>query len=838
MSRPVPLIARRSALVLVALLALPMILAVLAGPARAQGLQSNLGVTDGPVYAETTSGNTLYVGGNFSRVGPATGGWAQVDSLGNLLSPVPLVQGDVYCSAPDGQGGWFVGGDFNRVLGQSRGNLAHVDAAGNLYPWNPITSGTVNAMLLFAGRLYIGGGFSFVQGQPRNHLAVVDTASGNVGSWQPILDGDVDAITPFGSTFLVGGNFQHVSGFVRHYFAGIDTAGALWSLDPEPNGPVFAIGVVHRITPNTVTVYLGGELTAAGGQARSHIAAIDATTGAGTFGQAMAFNPGADGFVYSLLVTGGSVSPTIYVGGDFLNIGGQARSKLAALTGSGTATSLDLGLDTAGNVRAIALRGTTLFLGGGFRSIHGVTRYYAGAVDTGTGNVLSWNPNPSLPVFTLSIGAQSTALGGVMSSMNCLLRSNLAAFDLTTGGATAWNPDVDGSVLALHVADGKLYAGGVFSFVGGVGRSNLAQIDLATAEPGPWAPAPNSEVQCIASRPTVAGKSMIYFGGAFTTVSSLPRSGAAAMSDDPAATGPSAWVPSINGDVKALAVSGNTIYVGGDFSQAGNGGTPRSCIAALDTLANATTWDPEAGGEVAALAVSGPLVYAAGAFPFMGGQPHARLAAIDATSGVVQGWPASVNLPVHGMAAAPGAIYVGGDFDSAGTSPRTDLAAFDPSTGGVLDWNPGLYNPVQLVAGSPVYALVEHDGIVYVGGSFAGMSGLPHCNLAGVNVATTGVGSGPLAASAAAAIRAFPNPSRGGVAFGLNVPRASALDVDVYAVDGRLVRTLKPVFASAGEQRVDWDGRDAAGRNVPAGVYLVHARAAAWEANGRVVRLH
>ena len=308
------------------------------------------------------------------------------------------------------------------------------------------------------------------------------------------------------------------------------------------------------------------------------------------------------------------------------------------------------------------------------------------------------------------------------------------------------------------------------------------------------------------------------------------------MSDDPATTGPDAWAPSFNGVVSALAVSGNTIYVGGGFSQAGNGGFPRASIAALDTLGNATPWNPGATGEVRALAVSGPLVYAAGAFSFMGGQPHARLAAIDAASGVVQGWPASVNQPVTCMAVAPGAIYVGGPFDSSGTSPRMNLAALDPSTGGALDWSPAPYNP-DPVAGSPVYALVEHNGSVYVGGSFAGMFGLPHCNLVGVNMATTGVGPGPLAASPGAAIRAFPNPFRGGVAFGLSVPRASALEVDVYAVNGRLVRVLKPSFASAGEQRVDWDGRDGAGRTVPAGVYLVHARSAAWEANGRIVRL-
>jgi len=34
-------------------------------------------------------------------------------------------------------GGWFLGGDFTSVCGQSRRGIAQVDAAGNLTAWNP-----------------------------------------------------------------------------------------------------------------------------------------------------------------------------------------------------------------------------------------------------------------------------------------------------------------------------------------------------------------------------------------------------------------------------------------------------------------------------------------------------------------------------------------------------------------------------------------------------------------------------------------------------------------------------------------------------------------------------
>ncbi len=70
------------------------------------------------------------------------------------------------------------------------------------------------------------------------------------------------------------------------------------------------------------TVYAGGSFTSIGGQAGNHIAALDATTG-----NATAWNPNASRNVYALAVSG----TTVYAGGYFLSIGGQARMCIAAL---------------------------------------------------------------------------------------------------------------------------------------------------------------------------------------------------------------------------------------------------------------------------------------------------------------------------------------------------------------------------------------------------------------------------------------------------------------------------------------------------------------------------
>ena len=64
-----------------------------------------------------------------------------------------------------------------------------------------------------------------------------------------------------------------------------------------------------------------------------------------------------------------------------------------------------------------------------------------------------------------------------------------------------------------------------------------------------------------------------------------------------------------------------------------------------------------------------------------------------------------------------------------------------------------------------------------------------------------------------------PNPAQGiaTVAFGLS--RSGAVDLALYSVDGRRVRTLAHGPHAANTYRVAWDGRDEQGRKVAAGVY-------------------
>ncbi len=78
------------------------------------------------------------------------------------------------------------------------------------------------------------------------------------------------------------------------------------------------------------------------------------------------------------------------------------------------------------------------------------------------------------------------------------------------------------------------------------------------------------------------------------------------------------------------------------------------------------------------------------------------------------------------------------------------------------------------------------------------------------------------------------NPAQGEAAFAVTSSGRGVLEVAVYDVRGRLVRTLYRGADKAGAAQFAWDARDAAGRAVAAGTYLVLVRDATGTATQKV----
>jgi len=78
-----------------------------------------------------------------------------------------------------------------------------------------------------------------------------------------------------------------------------------------------------------------------------------------------------------------------------------------------------------------------------------------------------------------------------------------------------------------------------------------------------------------------------------------------------------------------------------------------------------------------------------------------------------------------------------------------------------------------------------------------------------------------------ARLSATPNPARGATALRLSLPASADLELSIYDIAGRHVRSLKRASRDAGTHAVDWNLRDDRGRRVSAGVYFARLAATA-----------
>src|SRR5207249_706372 len=107
-----------------------------------------------------------------------------------------------------------------------------------------------------------------------------------------------------------------------------------------------------------------------------------------------------------------------------------------------------------------------------------------------------------------------------------------------------------------------------------------------------------------------------------------------------------AWNPNANSTVWSLALDGNTLYVGGDFTNIG--GAARNRIAALDvSTGTATSWNPSSDGSVKTVLVPHYdddfyFIFAGGDFTNIGGSNRNRLAVLN-KSGVAESWDPNAN---------------------------------------------------------------------------------------------------------------------------------------------------------------------------------------------------
>jgi len=403
---------------------------------------------------------SAYVGGSFSDIGNQTRrGFARLEPTGinapAVFDAARPGEADALAVQPDG--GVVVGGYFYAAGDQLRANVLRLLPDGTLDPlWNPSVTNALDSANVWVaalatddtGAIYAAGIFDHVGDETRNSLAKLSAdGTGSVdAAWNPSADGTVLAMVhDAGDSIYIGGAFANVSGEPRGNLAKLSASGS-GSVDPSWN-PSANFAVRALATDAASSVYVGGLFSEIGGESRSCVAKVSAETGIVD----PAWNPGADGNVYALAPDN---QGSIFVGGEFFNIGGEARNGVAKLATAGAGTADPVWNPSTGFfgfVYGIALDDNgSIFVGGNFYEMGGVSRNSLAklsVLDDGSPDPI-WNPGVGGGVNglrRLALSGDRLYAAGGFTEVGGEIRDGIAALPTSILVDTIFADGFDGS---------------------------------------------------------------------------------------------------------------------------------------------------------------------------------------------------------------------------------------------------------------------------------------------------------------------------------------------------------------------------------------------------------
>jgi hypothetical protein len=588
----------------------------------------------------------------------------------------------------------------------------------------PITNYGVSSVIHSNGFTLLSGSF-YQMGKFSGSGVVLDNATGiHDGTW-PVLSGNVYAVVPDGNGgWYVGGSIYTVDnvdyGNLVHLLPN-KTLDKNWK--PNPLGSVRALALDNGV------LYIGGYFLTIANESRKYAAAIDLTTGALT-----AWAPAPNNYVSELSVGDNAV----YMAGGFskINDGASDRVKVAAVnkTTGTVVTAWQLTLNgTGASVETILVNGATVYVGGTFTGINGVSRAGLAAVSATDGTVNStWDPAPASTSGTPAV--ESIVLNGNTLYVAGYFNAGLGRLNTikhlgavsTTGAGDAiasFVPvlDVGDRIYSIKLTGTTLYISGFFNSVNSLTRYGLAALNTTNASPTAWAPQlSGADVETL----SLSG-SQVFIGGDIRGVNWSVYDGFAVMEESSGLLLPLTFNITSGEDIFTMVVKGTTMYLGGRFTSVK--GVARKNLAAIDlTTGTVLPWNPGASGTTATFENSAVLtmdikdntVYVGGIFLTVGGASRTGLAAIDATTGIVTAWNPVVG-PGSSTSEYPRSIhikdnllYVAGRFTKLAGANRTYIGALDLFTGAPTAWSP--------VATDDVTKVRAATNVVYVVGDFTG----------------------------------------------------------------------------------------------------------------------
>ncbi|MFM7231926.1 MAG: FlgD immunoglobulin-like domain containing protein [bacterium] len=705
--------------------------------------------------------------------------------------------------AVDGAGNLYAGGGFLRAGGLICNNIAKWNGTA----WSAMGTGVdgfVYALCVDgAGGVYAGGVFASAGGVPANNIA-----RWNGSAWSAVgagVSNTVEAIarTSTGDLYAAGPalGVMRWSGTLWNHIGG-DSYNPVYTLAADATGNLYAGGgffLLDGVSVDNFAKYNGSSWSSAGDRVPYVVFDLVADGsgvihGSGSYLDinyaparyapsnimkwiGVHWTPLAAGVGDGIMALSSDHSGNLYAGGSFSIAGGVAANRVARWTGTSWSA---LGSGVNGQVNAI--------------------------VADSVGNVY--------------VGGSFTTAGGVAAN-------NVAKWDGTSWSALGAGVNASVAALALDAA-GNLYVGGLFTSAGGVAATGIAKWSGST-----WS-AMGSGFSMLAHALAVDGAGTLYAGGADLSGGLVKRwdGGAWHLVGDK---------PYFDEAVSALAVDRTgRLYAGGSFTNASD----HVAFVTLEGVAqlNGSSW--QAMGQGIGYGVTSLVTDDAGML-FAGGTPTGS--GVDLGLNHIARWDGAAWSPLYsGLDASvtalaldrgAGRLFVGGGFGRAyyvGPWPRLISATVAyPITASALA-NGSIVPNGRVMAsrdGNQSFEFAPASGyqvadVLVDGVSVGAPSSYTFTNVTGphtiaVSFAAASLGVEPGSPRVTRLAPAAPNPFRASTALRFTLARPCRGELAVFSVNGTRVRSLWSGPRAAGEHRIEWDGRDDAGRALREGIYFV-----------------
>ncbi|MFA5854149.1 MAG: delta-60 repeat domain-containing protein [Patescibacteria group bacterium] len=611
----------------------------------------------------------------------------------------------------------IVAGHFTSVNGTTRNRIARLNADGSFDATFDPGTGADSAVMAIAiqsdDKIVVGGTFTTFNGTSVNRLTRLEadgTIDATFNATGTAANGGVYKIAlQSDNKIVIAGSFTSFNDTTRNRVARLETNGLLdETFDPAdgPNNSIYALGI-----QTDGKIVIGGDFSNVGGVSRNRVARLETT---GVLDETFDIGTGGNGGVNGLVI---QPDQKIVITGSFINFNGASRPSVARLetTGAVDATFVPPANNGGGNAIALQADGKIL-VGGNFSSVTGtlqanIFRLEAtGALDT---------------TYDAGNGTNSTVSAIlVQGDGKIVLAGSFTSYDGSGPNSYLWAID--------QQADGDVLIGGEFRAVSGVARNRVARLNAdgtldAAFDASVGANGTVRKVHALSNGDVlIVGEFSQVAGVSRNKVARLNADGSLDTDFDPG-TGANLGVYT-----SALQSDGKLV-IGGDFTVFD--GTTRFSIARLNTDGTLdATFDPGAGfnGRVLALRVhSDGTIAVGGEFTTADGVARNHIARLNADGSLdtsfdpgtgANGAVNAVDLQLDGK------VVLGGDFTSVNGTSRNFVARMNAN--GTLDttFDPGTG------ASSSVYAVASSaDNKLSIGGVFTSVNGTSRGAVARLN---------------------------------------------------------------------------------------------------------